>query len=42
MPSGSGAFEVRAGDRLVFSKLGIGRFPDEGEVEKKMAELKIQ
>lgn len=30
--SGGGAFEVRAGDRLIFSKLRSGRFPDDEEI----------
>jgi selT/selW/selH-like putative selenoprotein len=28
----TGQFDVRAGDRLVFSKAETGRFPDDGEV----------
>jgi selT/selW/selH-like putative selenoprotein len=32
IPSDGGAFEVKKNDRLVFSKLAAGRFPDEGEV----------
>jgi selT/selW/selH-like putative selenoprotein len=40
IPSGGGAFEVRAGDRLIFSKLSQGRFPEEGEVESKIGEIK--
>lgn len=27
-----GAFEVRAGGKLIFSKLQTGRFPDEDEI----------
>lgn len=30
--SGGGAFEVRAGDELIFSKLQTGRFPDDEEI----------
>lgn len=30
--SGGGAFEVRADDKLIFSKLRTGRFPDEQEI----------
>lgn len=37
IPSSGGAFEIKADDRLVFSKLSKGRFPDEGEVENKIA-----
>ncbi|RKY19541.1 MAG: hypothetical protein DRQ55_10370 [Planctomycetota bacterium] len=33
IPSDGGAFEVQKNDRLVFSKLAAGRFPDEGEVD---------
>ena len=33
VPSGGGVFEIRSGNRLVFSKRKLGRFPDPGEVE---------
>jgi len=39
MPSSGGAFEVSVNDRVVFSKLNEGRFPDEGEVEEKISQL---
>ena len=29
---GGGAFEVKAGERLIFSKLQTGRFPDDLEI----------
>ncbi len=32
--SGGGVFEVEFEGKLVFSKKGLGRFPDEGEVLK--------
>ena len=31
--SRGGVFEVRADDRLVFSKKSLGRFPESGELE---------
>jgi len=34
VPSRNGAFEVRAGGRLVFSKLGLERFPAYQEIPK--------
>ncbi|GAX89514.1 hypothetical protein [Effusibacillus lacus] len=37
IPSGGGVFEVMVGDKLVFSKKELGRFPDEGEVAKLFA-----
>ena len=33
IPSDGGAFEVKKNDRLVFSKLAVGRFPDDGEIQ---------
>jgi selenoprotein W-related protein len=33
----NGVFEVRLGDRLVFSKRATGRFPEPGEVEAALA-----
>ena len=36
IPSSGGVFEVRSGDKLVFSKRQQGRFPDPGEVEKQL------
>jgi selenoprotein W-related protein len=32
--SSGGVFEVRAAEKLLFSKKGLGRFPEDGEVEK--------
>ena len=32
IPSGGGVFEVRDGERLVFSKRALHRFPEPGEV----------
>jgi len=31
---------VLVGDKLIFSKASVGRFPVEGEVEKSFAELR--
>ena len=31
---GGGVFEVTLNDRLIFSKKSLGRFPDDGEIEK--------
>jgi selenoprotein W-related protein len=36
IPSGGGVFEVRSGDRLVYSKRRLGRFPEEGEVLRQL------
>lgn len=32
IPSKGGCFEVKVGDRLIYSKLKTGAFPDEAEV----------
>ncbi|MCS5422994.1 Rdx family protein [Psychrilyobacter sp. S5] len=32
IPSSGGVFEVRLGDRLLFSKKALGRFPEENEI----------
>ena len=32
VPSSGGAFEIRVGDELIFSKLATDRFPSEGSV----------
>ena len=32
VPSSGGVFEVTLGDRLIFSKKGEGRFPEDEEV----------
>jgi selenoprotein W-related protein len=37
IPSSGGVFEVRNGEQLIFSKRQLGRFPEPGEVEKKLA-----
>jgi selenoprotein W-related protein len=34
IPSGGGVFEVRDGERLIFSKRALHRFPEEGEIER--------
>ncbi|MDA8021218.1 MAG: Rdx family protein [Thermoanaerobaculia bacterium] len=34
----NGVFEVSLGDSLLFSKKSLGRFPEDGEVEKLLAE----
>lgn len=36
---GGGVFEVALDGRLVFSKKELGRFPDNGEVERAVAGL---
>jgi selenoprotein W-related protein len=35
--SGGGVFEVRSGDHLLFSKRRLGRFPEPGEIERRLA-----
>ena len=32
VPSSGGAFEIKVGDELIFSKLATDRFPSEGSV----------
>jgi selenoprotein W-related protein len=34
IPSGGGVFEVAVNGKVVFSKKGMGRFPEEGEIVK--------
>jgi selenoprotein W-related protein len=34
VPSGGGRFVVTAGDRTLFDKKSVGRFPDKGEVAR--------
>lgn len=34
----NGVFEVHLDDDLVFSKKSLGRFPEDGEVEERVAE----
>ena len=34
-----GVFEVRANGRLIFSKVVLGRFPDEGEITRWINEI---
>ncbi len=36
IPSGGGVFEVRRDEELVFSKRQLGRFPEPGEIAKKL------
>jgi len=38
LPSSGGRFEVLAGDTLIFSKTGIGRHAEPGEVARLLAE----
>lgn len=38
IPGRDGIFEVRHGDRLLFSKRQTGRFPAEGEIEDMLGE----
>ena len=40
IPSGGGAFEIRANDILLHSKLGSGDWPDFDEVVKQVKKLK--
>jgi len=37
--SGGGAFEVTANDELVFSKLAVGRFPEDEEIISALSDL---
>jgi len=39
VPSGGGAFEVKVDGGIIFSKLRLGRFPGDGEVEKGIRDL---
>jgi selenoprotein W-related protein len=39
IPSKGGCFEVKAGDKLIYSKLKTGQFPDEDEVLKALAKV---
>lgn len=39
IPGSGGVFDVRFGDKLIFSKDEIGRFPEENEVEDSLGEL---
>ncbi|GAB6877085.1 hypothetical protein JCM13210_18120 [Thermaerobacter litoralis] len=39
VPSSGGRFIVTAGGREIYNKAETGRFPEEGEVRKRMAEL---
>ena len=36
IPSSGGVFEVRSGSQLVYSKRQLGRFPEEGEVLRRL------
>jgi selenoprotein W-related protein len=38
IPSTNGVFEVRVGGNLVFSKTRLGRFPQPGELVRKVGE----
>jgi selT/selW/selH-like putative selenoprotein len=35
--SGGGVFEITVGDRLVFSKKALGRFPTDDEISRVVA-----
>ena len=39
MKGKGGVFEVTVGNRLIFSKKKLGRFPEPGEVAAKLREL---
>jgi len=34
IPSSGGVFEIKADGKLFFSKKSLGRFPEDGEVER--------
>lgn len=34
IPSSDGVFEITIGDKLIFSKKELGRFPEENEIEE--------
>lgn len=38
VPSKGGCFELKVGDRLLYSKLKTGRFPNEDEMVKAVGE----
>lgn len=38
IPSSGGVFEIQLNDKLLFSKKELGRFPEDGEVEKLISE----
>lgn len=38
-PSSGGCFELSVGDKLVYSKLGTGEFPDEDAMVKAVGKL---
>jgi selenoprotein W-related protein len=38
VPSGGGVFEVDLDGERVFSKRELGRFPEEGEIDRKVAD----
>lgn len=38
-PSGGGVFEVSVDGTLIFSKKQLGRFPEPGEVQRKIRSL---
>lgn len=40
IPSGGGAFEIRANDQLIHSKLDTGDWPDFDQVVKQIKKLK--
>jgi len=41
VPSSGGVFEVTAGDHVLFSKRATRRFPEPGEVVRKLEESKL-
>jgi selT/selW/selH-like putative selenoprotein len=38
IPSGGGCFELKVGGKLLYSKLATGKFPDEAEMLRLVAE----
>jgi selenoprotein W-related protein len=41
VPSTGGAFEVSVNGKLLFSKLALHRFPDEGEILRILTEARV-
>jgi selenoprotein W-related protein len=39
IPSSGGVFEISLGGQPLFSKKALGRFPEDGEIERALADL---